>query len=41
MNQGPSGDYQGGKVLARYISIDKGATWNFANLVDPDNVMGE
>ena len=41
VNQGPSGDYQGGKVLARYISIDEGATWNFANLVDPDNVMGE
>lgn len=40
VNQGPSGDYQGGKVLARFISIDEGATWNFANLVDPDNVMG-
>ncbi|MCL6572854.1 MAG: hypothetical protein K6T88_14420 [Bacillus sp. (in: Bacteria)] len=41
INQGPSGDYQGGKVMARYISVDEGATWTFANLVDPDNVMGK
>lgn len=39
VNQGPSGDYQGGKVLARFISLDEGATWSFANLVDPDNVI--
>ncbi|WP_251548672.1 WD40/YVTN/BNR-like repeat-containing protein [Neobacillus muris] len=39
VNQGPNGDYQGGQVMAKYISIDKGATWSFANLVDPDNVM--
>lgn len=39
VNQGPSGDYQGGKVMARYISQDDGATWTFANLVDPDQVM--
>jgi photosystem II stability/assembly factor-like uncharacterized protein len=39
VNQGPSGDYQGGKVRARYISQDDGATWTFANLVDPDQVM--
>jgi len=39
INQGPSGDYQGGKVLARFISLDKGATWVFSNLVDTDNVM--
>lgn len=41
VNQGPSGDYQGGKVMARYISLDEGATWTFANLVDPDHVMGK
>lgn len=40
VNQGPNGDYQGGKVLARFISVDEGATWFFSNLVDPDNVMG-
>ncbi|MFP3886723.1 sialidase family protein [Priestia filamentosa] len=39
VNQGPSGDYQGGNVLARFISIDKGKTWSFANLVDPDQVL--
>lgn len=39
VNQGPSGDYQGGKVLARYISLDEGATWTFATLVDPDQKM--
>ncbi|WP_226038529.1 WD40/YVTN/BNR-like repeat-containing protein [Aquibacillus saliphilus] len=39
VNQGPNGDYQGGNVLARYISIDEGETWNFANLVDPENVL--
>lgn len=31
--------YQGGKVLARLISIDYNTTWSFANLVDPDNVI--
>jgi hypothetical protein len=41
VNQGPSGDFQGGKVLARFISIDEGMTWHFANLVDPDQVLSE
>ncbi|UOQ92153.1 hypothetical protein MUO14_16875 [Halobacillus shinanisalinarum] len=41
VNQGPNGDYQGGNVLARFISIDEGATWSFANLVDPDHVLEE
>lgn len=41
VNQGPSGDFQGGKVLARFISLDKGVTWHFANLVDPDQVLSE
>ena len=40
VNQGPNGDYQGGKVLARFTTIDEGATWFFSNLVDPDNVIG-
>ena len=39
VNQGPNGDYQGGKVLARFTTVDKGATWFFSNLVDPDNVI--
>lgn len=39
VNQGPNGDYQGGKVMAKYISIDDGASWTFANLVDPEKVM--
>jgi hypothetical protein len=38
VNQGPSGDYQGGKVKARYISLDEGATWTFAHLVDPKQI---
>ena len=41
VNQGPSGDFQGGKVLARFISLDEGVTWHFANLVDPDQVLSE
>lgn len=41
VNQGPNGDFQGGKVMARFISLDKGETWNFANLVDPDGVIAE
>lgn len=39
VNQGPNGDYQGGKVMARFVSVDDGETWSFANLVDPDNVI--
>ena len=41
VNQGPDGDYQGGKVLARFTTVDEGATWFFSNLVDPDNVIEE
>lgn len=41
VNQGPNGDYLGGKVLARFTSVDYGATWYFANLVDPDNVIDQ
>ncbi|QKY70770.1 sialidase family protein [Lentibacillus sp. CBA3610] len=39
VNQGPNGDYQGGNVKARFVSVDDGETWSFANLVDPDDVI--
>lgn len=39
VNQGPNGDYEGGKVLARFTTVDEGATWFFSNLVDPDNII--
>ncbi|OAB47350.1 WD40/YVTN/BNR-like repeat-containing protein [Paenibacillus antarcticus] len=35
VNQGPNGDYQGGNVVARFNSIDEGATWSFVDLVEP------
>lgn len=41
VNQGPSGDFQGGKVLAKFISIDDGLTWHFSNLVDPNQVLSK
>lgn len=34
VNQGSNGDYQGGKVLARFTTIDEGASWSFVNLID-------
>lgn len=40
VNQGPDGDYQGGNVMARFVSVDDGETWTFANLVDPDDMIG-
>jgi len=36
VNQGPSGDFQGGKVMARFTSLDGGKSWSFANLVSPE-----
>ncbi|CEG25455.1 WD40/YVTN/BNR-like repeat-containing protein [Bacillus sp. B-jedd] len=39
VNQGPSGDYMGGKVLAKFASKDEGKTWVFTGLVDPDGVL--
>jgi hypothetical protein len=39
VNQGQSGDYLGGKVMAKFTSIDQGKTWTFAGLVDPDGVL--
>ena len=41
VNQGPTGDYQGGKVMARFTSVDEGATWFFSNLADPDNIIDQ
>jgi hypothetical protein len=41
VNQGPQGDYLGGKVLAKFASKDQGKTWSFAGLVDPDGVLQE
>lgn len=39
VNQGPVGDYLGGKVLAKFTSQDQGKTWSFAGLVDPNGVL--
>jgi hypothetical protein len=39
VNQGPQGDYLGGKVLAKFTSKDQGKTWSFTGLVDPDGVL--
>lgn len=39
VNQGPQGDYLGGKVLAKFTSQDTGKTWSFAGLVDPEGVL--
>lgn len=41
VNQGPEGDYFGGKVLAKFTSQDQGKIWTFVGLVDPDGVLGE
>jgi len=39
VNQGPDGDYLGGKVMAKYTSEDEGKTWVFSSLVDSENVL--
>lgn len=36
INQGPSGDYQGGKVKGEFISMDQGLTWEFVRGVPVD-----
>src|SRR5699024_12094798 len=36
VNQGPEGDYLGGRVKGKFISKDKGMTWEFAEEVEPD-----
>ena len=36
LNQGPNGDYKGGKVKGKFISKDNGLTWEFSTEVKPD-----
>ncbi|CAN7546622.1 WD40/YVTN/BNR-like repeat-containing protein [Rossellomorea sp. LjRoot5] len=36
VNQGPNGDYEGGKVKGKFISEDQGRTWSFQKEVRPD-----
>jgi len=36
VNQGPNGDYKGGAVKGKFISEDKGKTWEFLKEVQPD-----
>jgi hypothetical protein len=37
INQGPNGDYEGGKVKGKFISNDKGKTWEFSMEVLPND----
>lgn len=41
VNQGPNGDYQGGKVKGKFISEDNGLTWDFSEEVDSDELTEE
>ncbi|NWQ42763.1 oxidoreductase [Bacillus sp. EB106-08-02-XG196] len=34
INQGPNGDYQGGKIKGKFISNDNGTTWEFSMEVE-------
>jgi photosystem II stability/assembly factor-like uncharacterized protein len=36
VNQGPNGDYEGGKIKGKFLSEDNGLTWDFSMEVDPD-----
>lgn len=36
VNQGPNGDYKGGKVKGKFISNDNGVTWRFSTEVTPN-----
>lgn len=36
VNQGPNGDYKGGKVKGKFVSKDNGETWDFAMEVEPN-----
>lgn len=36
VNQGPNGDYKGGRIKGKFISEDHGLTWDFAEEVEPD-----
>ena len=37
VNQGPNGDYKGGKVKGKFISTDHGETWEFQMEVKPND----
>nr|WP_245251800.1 sialidase family protein [Virgibacillus litoralis] len=36
VNQGPNGDFKGGQVKGRFISMDNGKTWEFQKEVQPN-----
>ncbi|MFD1174384.1 WD40/YVTN/BNR-like repeat-containing protein [Oceanobacillus picturae] len=36
VNQGPNGDYQGGKVKGKFVSENNGKTWKFQSEVEPN-----
>jgi hypothetical protein len=36
LNQGPNGDYKGGKIKGKFISYDSGLTWTFSKEVQSD-----
>lgn len=36
INQGTNGDYQGGQMKGKFISLDQGRTWEFSKEVGPD-----
>ncbi|MEH7114684.1 oxidoreductase [Neobacillus niacini] len=36
INQGPNGDYEGGKVKGKFVSNDNGETWEFLMEVSPN-----
>jgi len=38
INQGPNGDYEGGKVKGKFISNDNGKTWRFSMEVIPNEL---
>ncbi|MBC8570373.1 WD40/YVTN/BNR-like repeat-containing protein [Zongyangia hominis] len=41
VGQGDSGDFEGGRVMAKYVSEDMGLTWTYADLYEPpDNEPG-
>lgn len=35
VNQGPNGDYKGGRVKGKFVSDDNGTTWDFVEEVEP------
>ena len=41
INQGPNGDYEGGKVKGKFLSNDNGKTWEFSTEVKPNETEQE